>query len=354
MKKIVILVILLLSYLPNIATSKVSDAKMIRQIDSLMSLMTLEEKLGQLNLLPGGDLETGQKKSLPSIAKIRNGLVGGIFNIKGVDKIRELQRIAIEESRLGIPLIFGMDVIHGYETVFPIPLALAATWNMEAIERSAQIAASEASADGICWTFSPVGDVCRDPRWGRIAESPGEDPYLGGEIVKAMVYGYQGRDDLYASNRIMACIKHFALYGASEAGRDYNPVDMSFQRMYNDYLYPYKAAIDAGVGSVMASFNEINGIPSYKPLQHSLSRQGLIWIWSARVTLILSLAHWRLVKLLWSRLIPLAGAFLKQNICWDFLKIPINSVILNVLVMRFIHNLIVKRLVKLRPKGLCY
>ena len=225
MKKIVILVILLLSYLPNIATSKVSDAKMIRQIDSLMSLMTLEEKLGQLNLLPGGDLETGQKKSLPSIAKIRNGLVGGIFNIKGVDKIRELQRIAIEESRLGIPLIFGMDVIHGYETVFPIPLALAATWNMEAIERSAQIAASEASADGICWTFSPVGDVCRDPRWGRIAESPGEDPYLGGEIVKAMVYGYQGRDDLYASNRIMACIKHFALYGASEAGRDYNPVD---------------------------------------------------------------------------------------------------------------------------------
>ena len=262
MKKIVILVILLLSYLPNIATSKVSDAKMIRQIDSLMSLMTLEEKLGQLNLLPGGDLETGQKKSLPSIAKIRNGLVGGIFNIKGVDKIRELQRIAIEESRLGIPLIFGMDVIHGYETVFPIPLALAATWNMEAIERSAQIAASEASADGIFWTFSPVGDVCRDPRWGRIAESPGEDPYLGGEIVKAMVYGYQGRDDLYASNRIMACIKHFALYGASEAGRDYNPVDMSFQRMYNDYLYPYKAAIDAGVGSVMASFNEINGIPS--------------------------------------------------------------------------------------------
>ena len=172
-----------------------------------------------------------------------------------------MQKIAVEESRLKIPLIFGMDVIHGYQTVFPIPLGLSCSWDMQKIEQSARIAATEASADGICWTFSPMVDIARDPRWGRIAEGNGEDPYLGSQIAKAMVKGYQG-DDLKKNNTIMACVKHFALYGAAEAGRDYNTTDMSRVKMYNEYLPPYKAAVDAGVGSVMSSFNEMDGIPA--------------------------------------------------------------------------------------------
>lgn len=154
-----------------------------------------------------------------------------------------------------------MDVIHGYETTFPIPLGLSASWDMEMIEKTARMAAQEATADGINWTFSPMVDVSRDPRWGRVSEGNGEDPFLGGEIAKAMVHGYQG-SDLTADNTMMSCVKHFALYGAPEGGRDYNTVDMSRIRMYNEYLYPYKAAVDAGVGSVMASFNEIDGIPA--------------------------------------------------------------------------------------------
>ncbi|MDL2303553.1 beta-glucosidase BglX, partial [Dysgonomonas sp. OttesenSCG-928-D17] len=177
---------------------------------------------------------------------------------------RDVQRIAVEESRLKIPLIFGMDVIHGYETVFPIPLGLAATWDMAAVEQSARIAAVEASADGISWTFSPMVDISRDARWGRFSEGSGEDPFLGGAIAKAMVYGYQGRgDQAYKLNsNIMACVKHYALYGAGEAGRDYNTVDMSRIRMFNEYMYPYQAAVEAGVGSVMASFNEVDGVPA--------------------------------------------------------------------------------------------
>lgn len=187
--------------------------------------------------------------------------MGGLFNIKSAAKIRDVQRIAVEESRLKIPLIFGMDVIHGYETVFPIPLGMSCSWDMALIEQSARVAASEASADGICWTFSPMVDVSRDPRWGRVSEGNGEDAYLGAEIAKAMVKGYQG-DDLSQNNTIMSCVKHFALYGASEAGRDYNTVDMSRLRMYNEYFEPYKAAVEAGVGSVMTSFNEVDGIPA--------------------------------------------------------------------------------------------
>ena len=183
------------------------------------------------------------------------------FNIKTFAKIKEVQKLAVEKSRLKIPLIFGMDVIHGYETVFPIPLGLSCTWDMNLVERSARIAAIEASADGICWTFSPMVDIARDPRWGRIAEGAGEDPYLGSQIAKAMVRGYQG-NDLSKNNTIMACVKHYALYGAAEAGRDYNTADMSHQRMYNEYFPPYKAAVDAGVGSVMASFNEVDGVPA--------------------------------------------------------------------------------------------
>ena len=182
-----------------------------------------------------------------------------------MDKIRDVQKLAVENSRLGIPLLFGMDVIHGYETIFPIPLGLSCTWDMAAIRESARIAAIEASADGISWTFSPMVDISRDPRWGRVSEGSGEDPFLGGAIAKAMVYGYQGAnlsDQLKRNDEILACVKHFALYGAGEAGRDYNTVDMSRNRMFNEYMYPYEAAVEAGVGSVMASFNEIDGVPA--------------------------------------------------------------------------------------------
>ena len=230
-------------------------------VAELLSKMTLDEKLGQLNLPTSGDITTGQANSSDVAKKIAEGKVGGLFNIKSVQKIKEVQKIAVEKSRLKIPLIFGMDVIHGYETTFPIPLGLSCTWDMNLIERSAQIAAQEASADGINWTFSPMVDISRDPRWGRISEGSGEDPYLGSQIAKAMVNGYQ-QHDLSKNNSIMACVKHFALYGAPEAGRDYNTVDMSHIRMFNDYFPPYKAAVDAGVGSVMASFNEVDGIPA--------------------------------------------------------------------------------------------
>lgn len=231
------------------------------RIDSLMALMTLEEKLGQLNLPTSGDITTGLAQSSGIITKIKEGKVGGLFNIRGADKIRATQKIAVEESRLGIPLLFGSDVIHGYKTLFPIPLGLSCTWDMELIEQSARLAAQEATADGIAWTFSPMVDICRDPRWGRVSEGNGEDAFLASQIATAMVKGYQG-DDLSAPTTMMSCVKHFAIYGAGEAGRDYNTTDMSRIRMYNEYLPPYKAAVDAGVGSVMASFNEIDGVPA--------------------------------------------------------------------------------------------
>ncbi|WP_367752743.1 beta-glucosidase BglX [Flavobacterium sp. WC2430] len=230
-------------------------------VAELMAKMTLDEKIGQLNLPTSGDITTGAANSSNVAKNIEDGKVGGLFNIKSVQKIKEVQKIAVEKSRLKIPLLFGMDVIHGYETTFPIPLGLSCTWDMKLIERSAQIAAQEASADGINWTFSPMVDISRDPRWGRVSEGSGEDPFLGSAIAKAMVQGYQG-NNLANNNTILSCVKHFALYGAPEAGRDYNTVDMSRIKMYNDYFPPYKAAIDAGVGSVMASFNEIDGIPA--------------------------------------------------------------------------------------------
>ncbi|MFY0601397.1 MAG: beta-glucosidase BglX [Cyclobacteriaceae bacterium] len=237
------------------------DSPYSDKIDSLMSQMTLQEKLGQLNLPSAGDINTGLAESTGVIANIKEGKVGGLFNIRTAEKIRATQKVAVEESRLGIPLLFGMDVIHGYKTVFPIPLALSCSWDLDLIERSARIAAQEATADGIAWTFSPMVDIARDPRWGRIAEGAGEDAYLGSEIAQAMVRGYQG-DDLTKNNTMMACVKHFALYGAAEAGRDYGTTDMSRIRMYNEYFPPYKAAVDAGVGSIMASFNEIDGLPA--------------------------------------------------------------------------------------------
>jgi beta-glucosidase len=245
----------------SLFSQEANNSKMNKFIDELMAKMTLEEKLGQINLPGSGDITTGQAASSDIGKKIKEGKVGGIFNIKSVAKIKAVQKVAMEESRLKIPLIFGMDVIHGYKTGFPIPLGLSCTWDMALIEQSARIAAQEASADGICWTFSPMVDIARDPRWGRIAEGSGEDPYLGSQIAKAMVKGYQG-SDLTKNNTIMACVKHYALYGASEAGRDYNTTDMSKLRMYNEYFPPYKAAVDAGVGSVMSSFNEVDGIPA--------------------------------------------------------------------------------------------
>jgi beta-glucosidase len=238
-----------------------SQPGMNRFIDSLMARMTTEEKIGQLNLPVSGDIVTGQAGSSDIGRKVREGKVGGLFNIKGVDKIRAIQEIAVKESRLHIPLIFGMDVIHGYQTVFPIPLGLTATWDMTLIEQSARIAAIEATAQGICWNFSPMADISRDPRWGRVSEGCGEDPFLGSAVTRAMVRGYQG-GDLSLPNTMMATVKHFALYGASEAGRDYNTTDMSRIRMYNEYFPTYKAAVEEGVGSVMSSFNEVEGIPA--------------------------------------------------------------------------------------------
>jgi beta-glucosidase len=242
------------------STGKTEADAMQTFVANLLSKMTLDEKLGQLNLPGAGDITTGQARSSDIAKKIAAGQVGGLFNIKTVAKIREVQKIAVEQSRLKIPLIFGMDVIHGYETEFPIPLGLSCTWDMAEIQKSARIAATEASADGICWAFSPMVDICRDPRWGRIAEGGGEDPYLGSQIARAMVKGYQ--EDLKSNSDILACVKHYALYGAAEAGRDYNTTDMSYFRMFNEYLPPYKAAVDAGVGSVMASFNDVNGTPA--------------------------------------------------------------------------------------------
>lgn len=252
---------LAMSICPSMAQQTVDETKMNQFIDNLMSKMTLREKLGQLNLPVTGDIVTGQAKSSDVAGKIKRGEVGGLFNLKGVKKIKEVQKVAVEQSRLKIPLLFGMDVIHGYETVFPIPFSLSCSWDMAAIKQSAQIAAQEASADGINWTFSPMLDICRDPRWGRMSEGNGEDPYLGSCIAKAMVEGYQGTD-LSAPNTVMACIKHFALYGGAEAGRDYNTVDMSHWRMFNYYMPPYKAAVDAGALSVMTSFNVVDGIPA--------------------------------------------------------------------------------------------
>ena len=237
------------------------QATMHAFVNQLLAKMTLEEKLGQLNLPASSDFVTGAVSSSDIAQKVKDGKVGGVFNIRSVTKIKELQEYAVKNTRLHIPLLFGMDVIHGYKTIFPIPLGMSATWDMSLIERSARIAASEASADGIMWTFSPMVDLTRDPRWGRTSEGNGEDAFLSSAIAKAMVHGYQG-DDLSLKNTIMSCVKHYALYGAAEGGRDYNTTDMSRIRMYNEYFPPYKAAVDAGVKSVMVSFNEIDGVPA--------------------------------------------------------------------------------------------
>lgn len=230
-------------------------------IADLMGKMTLDEKIGQLNLPTGGEATTGSVVSSDLESKIKAGQVGGVFSLTTPERVRKTQELAVNQSRLKIPLIFGQDVIHGYKTLFPIPLGLSATWDLDLIEETARIAAAEASADGLNWAYSPMVDISRDPRWGRISEGSGEDTYLGAKIAAAMVRGLQG-NDLSANNTLMACVKHFALYGAAEAGRDYNTTDMSLHRMYNEYLPPYKAAVEAGAGSIMTSFNDINGVPA--------------------------------------------------------------------------------------------
>ena len=255
MRKISIFVVAILA-----ATSVFAQKKPMNEfIDELMSKMTLEEKIGQLNLLPGNDITTGAVMNSPLAQLTAEGKLGAVLNVKGQDKIKELQRIAVKKSRLGIPLLIGQDVIHGNQTVFPIPLAQACSWDIKAIENGARIAAKEATAQGINWVYSPMVDIAIDPRWGRVAEGAGEDPFLGCRIGEALVRGYQGN---YGKDNAMACVKHFALYGAAEAGRDYNTVDMSRVRMYNQYLEPYKAAAKAGAGSFMSSFNVVDGIPA--------------------------------------------------------------------------------------------
>ena len=254
MKRMFMVVLVVMAGLKGLA----QDQKMNAFIDQLMEKMTVEEKLGQMNLMPGTSATTGELKDSPLLELIAKGKLGTVLNQTGVESIRQLQDAA-RKSRLGIPVLVGMDVIHGYETIFPIPLAMSCSWDLAAIEQAARIAAKEATADGICWTYSPMVDIALDARWGRIAEGNGEDPFLGSRIAEALVKGYQGN---YGPENMMACVKHYALYGGAEAGRDYNTVDMSHIRMYNQYFPPYEAAAKAGAGSVMTSFNIVDYIPA--------------------------------------------------------------------------------------------
>jgi beta-glucosidase len=255
--------ILSLSALVLLVCCSAPKSDMDRYVDDLMSRMTLDQKIGQLNLhsSPGFISAERVTEEDENTKMLREGLLGGIYGGSNPVVLRRAQEIAVEAGA-GIPLIFGMDVIHGHETVFPIPLAMSTSWNMEKIEKAARIAATEASASGINWVFSPMVDICRDARWGRIAEGAGEDPYLGGEIAKAFVYGYQGRDGVFDKDEVMACVKHYALYGAAEGGRDYNSVFLSRQEALNGYMIPYREAAFAGAGSYMSSFNEFEGIPA--------------------------------------------------------------------------------------------
>jgi len=242
-----------------------SETIISQRVDSVLNLMTLKEKIGQMNQYNGFWNVTGPAPKNGDAEKkykqLKAGLVGSMLNVTGVKNVRALQKIAVNETRLGIPLIIGLDVIHGYKTLSPIPLAEAASWDMGAIKKSARIAATEASAAGVNWTFAPMVDVSRDPRWGRIMEGAGEDPYLGSQIAIARVKGFQG-DDLSAVNTIAACAKHFAGYGFIEAGREYNRVDLSLSRLQNTVLPPFKAAKEAGARTFMNAFNDLNGVPA--------------------------------------------------------------------------------------------
>lgn len=257
---LMILLFFVMHSIPNMAQNN----SIAQKVDSLIPLMTLEEKVGQMNQYNGFWDVTGpvpkEGNAAVKFEHLKKGWVGSMLNVTGVENVRKLQKLVVEESRLGIPLLFGQDVIHGYKTLSPIPLAEAASWDMAAIERSARVAASEASAVGINWTFAPMVDISRDPRWGRVMEGGGEDPYLGMCIAKARVKGFQG-EDLSMNNTIAACAKHFAGYGFVESGKEYNTVDIGTSTLYNTVLPPFKAAVEAGVKTVMNGFNVLNGVP---------------------------------------------------------------------------------------------
>ncbi|MGF7038264.1 beta-glucosidase BglX [Mucilaginibacter lappiensis] len=254
-------VVVLLPFNKVLAQTKTEDTKMNVFVTGLINKMTIDEKIGQLNLVTIGAATTGSVVNKGVEDKIKKGAIGGVFGIWGADKVKEVQDLATKSTRLHIPLIFGLDVIHGHRTIFPIPLGLSASWDMGLIKRSAQIAAKEATAEGLNWVYSPMVDIARDARWGRISEGSGEDPWYGSQVAKAMIQGYQG-SSMKNADAVMACVKHFALYGGAEAGREYNTVDMSRIKMYQDYLPPYRAAVDAGAGSFMSSFNTIDGVPA--------------------------------------------------------------------------------------------
>jgi beta-glucosidase len=246
----------------NKAELSEKDRIIEHKVDSVLSLMTLEEKIGQMSVLSGvGELTGPVTEEHFYLDAVKNGKVGAMLNTNGVEYTRKLQEITLTETRLGIPLLFGCDVIHGYATIFPVPLAEACSWDLDAIEKSARVAGSEAAAAGQQWTYAPMVDIARDPRWGRIMEGAGEDPYLGSLIAAARVKGFQG-NDLSAVNTIAACAKHFVAYGDAEGGRDYNSTDMSEQTLREVYLPPFKAAMDAGAATFMTAFNDLNGIPA--------------------------------------------------------------------------------------------
>ncbi|HAF22360.1 MAG TPA: beta-glucosidase BglX [Blastocatellia bacterium] len=241
---------------PQARSDRAADTE--SRINALLARMTLAEKLGQLQQLDG---EANGNFRPEHVEMVKKGLLGSTLNVRGAQRTNQLQRIAVTESRLKIPLIFGFDVIHGYRTIFPIPLGEAASWDPAAVERAASIAAAEARAAGVHWTFAPMVDIARDPRWGRIAEGSGEDPYLGSLMARARVRGFQG-SDFSAKDKVVACAKHWVAYGAAEAGRDYNTTDVSERSLREVYFPPFKAAVDAGVGTFMSAFNDLNGVPS--------------------------------------------------------------------------------------------
>ncbi|WP_203234988.1 beta-glucosidase BglX [Mucilaginibacter terrigena] len=253
--------LLCLPFSNAVAQKQTETAKMNAFISGLMKKMTVDEKIGQLNLVTGGMAITGSVTNNGISDGVKKGAIGGIFGLYGTDNVRKMQEAAVKGTRLHIPLIFGLDVIHGHRTIFPIPLGMSTTWDLALIEQAAHIAAKEATAEGLNWVFSPMVDIARDARWGRISEGSGEDPWYGGKVAAAMVKGYQGTS-MKNADAVMACVKHFALYGGAEAGREYNTVDMSRLSMYNYYLPPYKAALEAGAGSFMSSFNVVDGVPA--------------------------------------------------------------------------------------------
>jgi beta-glucosidase len=255
------ILLLSLCYFTSVSAQTLAEKKIEKSVDSLLKLMTLDEKIGQMNQYNGPWAATGPLTNEGNlVGQIKEGKVGSMLNVTGVKRTRELQDLAMQ-TRLKIPLLFGQDVIHGFRTIFPIPLGEAASWDLKAMEAGARVAATEASAAGVHWTFAPMVDIARDPRWGRVMEGAGEDPYLGSLIATARVKGFQGKG-LGDTSAVMACAKHFAAYGAAVGGRDYNSVDMSLRQLHETYLPPFKAAVDAGAATFMNSFNDINGIPA--------------------------------------------------------------------------------------------